>query len=637
MASLSGLLPVLLVLCSFAPGFYVVRKFRWSPVEKLAGSIALSLIFLYLAAFGLYCFAPGGISRGASAAVSILCAVLAVHARADIARLFAAARVRRIAAGYGFLFVWVLVFLAMIRNYSGLGWGADWLEHFQRTLFFLHRLPVDTPILFGYEFPARPPMMNLLAAFFLAQTQDSFALVQVVFTFFNLLLFIPCCLMLPALGVSRRTRILPLVLLFAASPVVFVHATYLWTKSLTVFYVVLAYWFYLAARRKQDSKRMIAAFVALAAGLLVHYSAGPHLVVLAVHYVVTLWKRPERWRELAAIAVVCGFLLATWFGWSLATYGTKKTLQSNTSVTAARDYKGSAAVRIARNISDTFVPFLLRGRLVTDQRNSAGLVRDLAFTIYHPNLIFGMGILGGPVVLWLLFRAARRRPPEWRFWRVAIPAAVVLGIVVVGERDVFGSAHLTLIPLVVLGLSMIASAFPGRRVLAAVVLAGCLIDFYFGVWLQARVESLENSPGRMVFSAGARTTDGGIQRGELTPETLSVAAWENWFLKHKFELAQEFLGKLESFRSADGGENLVATMGPKLERDMREDSTMWGDWWSRHQYRLRFLGDDALSLDDILPPLAGVLGLALLVLVVWDLRTPKPKQTPAPASRAARR
>ena len=57
----------------------------------------------------------------------------------------------------------------IIRNYSGALWSGDWLEHFQRSLFFLHHFPKDTPIYGEYLLPARPPMMNVLAAFFLGR------------------------------------------------------------------------------------------------------------------------------------------------------------------------------------------------------------------------------------------------------------------------------------------------------------------------------------------------------------------------------------------------------------------------------------------------------------------------------------
>ena len=150
----------------------------------------------------------------------LLCLVLGILARQDLSRLLRSLRVRRVVLGFAFLLLWTVVMLAMIRNYSGLGWFADWLEHFQRSLFFLHRFPADTPIVMGYKLPARPPMMNVLTVFFLAQTQDRFELFQVASAFLNLLMFLPCCLMLPALGLARRPRILPLVALFAFSPVV---------------------------------------------------------------------------------------------------------------------------------------------------------------------------------------------------------------------------------------------------------------------------------------------------------------------------------------------------------------------------------------------------------------------------------
>ena len=55
-----GLLLLLLPVCSFAPGFFFLRKLRWNPLEKLCGSIGLSLILLYLASWGIYCVGARG-------------------------------------------------------------------------------------------------------------------------------------------------------------------------------------------------------------------------------------------------------------------------------------------------------------------------------------------------------------------------------------------------------------------------------------------------------------------------------------------------------------------------------------------------------------------------------------------------
>jgi len=566
-------------------------------MEKLSGGVGLSLVLLYLAAWGIYCFIPSGAS-GAFAAVSLICLLLGILARKDLSGMLRSFRVRRAVLGQAFLLLWTVVILAMIRNYSGLDWGHDWFEHFQRSLFFLHRFPVHTPILGGYELPARPPLMNVLAAFFLAQTQDRFELFQVASAFLNTLVFLPCCLMLPALGLARRPRILPLVALFAFSPVVMENAAYTWTKSLSAFFVVLAFWFYLAGCRKNDRVRMAAAFLALSAGLLVHYSAGPYCVLLGLHYLLRVfWKRPRKWRELAAIVVPCALLLATWFAWSVAVYGIGVTFQSNTSVTFARQYRGNNLVKIGANLVDSVVPYVLRSGLAyTDQPNPAGILRDNAFAFYQMNLIFSMGLAGGPFVLWLLWGFLRRRSArahEWRFWRVLIPCCVIVGIAVVGERDHYGSAHLTLIPLEILGLSLIAAAFPWPRAAAIAIVAGGLVDFSLGVFWQARVEALENTPQRTVFTADLNPAYGRFQPGSPTPDGLSETAWANWYFKHRFALCRQILATLPGYPAADTAAQQAASLARAgLRRYQNEDAVYWRGWWGRHDYALAYLGDD---------------------------------------------
>ncbi len=289
----------LLAVCSFTPGFFFVRRLPWTPLEKLCGSIGLSLVLLFLASWLVYLFTGGNESeRIPFLCVSAVCVALGIAARGDIARLFHARPVRQAVAAYGFLLLWTLLILGMIRSYSGGMWFGDWLEHFQRSLFFLHHFPVHTVIFGDYPLPARPPMMNVLAAFFMAQSVDRFEDFQLVFTFLNLLVFVPCCLIMPALAGARRRRILPLLCLFALNPVAMQNATYAWTKMFSAFYVVLAIWLYLAGWRKRDRGRMTAAFLALSAGVLVHYSAAPYLLLLSGHYLFFVFPRaPRRWRE----------------------------------------------------------------------------------------------------------------------------------------------------------------------------------------------------------------------------------------------------------------------------------------------------------------------------------------------------
>src|SRR4030095_4183651 len=127
-----------------------------------------ALVFVYLIFLATYLLSPNraDVPRAVPALFSAGSLALIVLARRDALALFRSARVRQTVWGFSFLLMWTVLSLTMIRNYSGANWFGDWLEHFQRSLFFLHHFPVNSPILFGYQLPARPPAMNELAAFF---------------------------------------------------------------------------------------------------------------------------------------------------------------------------------------------------------------------------------------------------------------------------------------------------------------------------------------------------------------------------------------------------------------------------------------------------------------------------------------
>ncbi|HXT27107.1 MAG TPA: hypothetical protein VN749_19995 [Candidatus Eisenbacteria bacterium] len=597
MLALEVLLTLLLLLvCSFGPGFFLVRRLRWTPMEKLCGSVGASLALCYLFFTAVYLLTPNGIavSRMVLAGFSASSLACVILARRDVARLLHNLRVRQTLKGFSFLLVWAFLILTMIRNYSGANWFGDWLEHFQRSLFFLHHFPANSPIVFGYQLPARPPAMNELAAFFLAQIADRFELFQTIFAFLNLLMFLPCCLIMPALAGSRRTFVLPLTLLFAVNPAVMQHVTYSWTKAFTVFFVILSFCFYLAGMRKNDDKRILAAFLAMSMGMLVHYSAGPYAVFLGAHYLLrSWWKRPRarRLRELAFIVAVCGALLATWFAWSVAVYGVRTTGTSNTSVRGAQRDKGNWIVRTASNLLDSIVPAVLRFDPVAEGLARQGAIpswRDKVFVFYEANAIFGMGLIGGPLVVVLLYRGLFRKgrsAPERSFWLAMIPTCMVLGIASTSERDPRGLAHITLLSLEIAGLALLAATFPWRRRVLSLVLAGCLIDFSCGVLLQVYVESLENSAQRTVF-AGLNAVGGKPNDYPATPYSFAGVAWDNWYLKHRYALNRDGLEKL--------GDHLPerVTIGKaQMQESLAEDETFWHGWYARNGGSVNFLGD----------------------------------------------
>src|SRR3982751_2895488 len=109
---------VLLAVCCFSPGFFFLRRFPWTPLEKLCGSIGLSLIFLYLTTWFVYVAGGAGANTPMSPVPFVLasstCVVIALISRKDIASLLRASRTRRVLLGYAFLLLWTFLLLTMI-------------------------------------------------------------------------------------------------------------------------------------------------------------------------------------------------------------------------------------------------------------------------------------------------------------------------------------------------------------------------------------------------------------------------------------------------------------------------------------------------------------------------------------------
>ena len=612
---------LLLVVCAFAPGFWIVRRLPWNPLEKLCGSVALSLVLLWLAAWTIYVL---GLPSMAYYAVTAACVVLAAISLRDLRAL----RVRHALAGFALLFAWTLVALSIIRVYNGARWGGDWLEHFQRTLFFLHHFPTSTEIFGNYQLPARPPAENVLAAFFLGQVADRFELFQIVFAFLNLLVFLPCCLALPLLARSRRFGIAPLMGVFATSPIIMQNATYTWTKLLAAFFIIFALVLYLKGWRRNDTTRIVAAFVCLAMGMLVHYSAGPYIVFFALHYLIVVFRKRLAWKELAIIATACGMLLATWFGWSIATYGLNATAASNTSITASQDYKGSNLAKIAGNIVDSFIPHLLRDsalRQFFDQPNRTAALRDNVFIAYQVQLLLTMGIIGGPLVAWLVVSSLRNRTlrrPERRFWIWLIASSIFIGIAVVGERDMFGSAHLTLLPMEVLGLTLLAARFRQTRTIAMLIIAGCAVDFGLGVFLHLNIQHMENTAADTPFSRPVV-----INRQVAlvpAPDSLSDSAWQNWSLKHELANGLQWKRDLEGADAVPAGKAEALAM---IDKMIASDARVFRGWYARHGGELEYLGD---HFGDTALTQAVLAALCLALLYRMAQQIPRPAPVPVP-------
>src|SRR5215510_540475 len=110
----------LVVVCSFGPGFFFARHWRWTPMEKLCGSVGVSLSVSYLFFVTVYLLSQSGrdVPRLALASFSACALVLMVIARRDVAGLFRSFRVHRAIGAFSFLLIWTFLILTLIRSYS---------------------------------------------------------------------------------------------------------------------------------------------------------------------------------------------------------------------------------------------------------------------------------------------------------------------------------------------------------------------------------------------------------------------------------------------------------------------------------------------------------------------------------------
>jgi hypothetical protein len=112
--------------------------------------------------------------------------------------------------------------------YGGVTWFGDWYEHYERSILFLDHLPPETRFHLGiWTLPARGPIFNATAAFFMRILGRDFASHQVFATGLNTLAILPMALLLRDVDrLNQKTAILLGAGLFGLSPFAVQHEVF---------------------------------------------------------------------------------------------------------------------------------------------------------------------------------------------------------------------------------------------------------------------------------------------------------------------------------------------------------------------------------------------------------------------------
>lgn len=463
--------------------------------EKMAATVALSLLGVFLAGWAVYVLALP--ARWLWALPGLAVAGLGFNAR-SFASSLREPDVRALAAGQLAVAGWCVGWLLLVVSYSGGGWAADWFEHWERAQFFVHAGAPDFRFVGRYPLTARPPLANVVTATFLQLTRNDFAHYQYFSTLLASLVFLPGALLARRLGGGTRGVGL-VALLFMLNPLFLQNATFPWTKLPAAFFVLTGFYFFLRYHGERASSSSVTAILTgacLAAALLTHYSSGPYVLILAIGWLVRGWPQRSEpgWLQATVRSAGSGAaVLATWFGWTFATYGLRGTLLSNSSVTALKAEQGSWILKIALNLRDTLVPHFLRPLDTTliAQASFWGRTRDEFFQLFQLNLFFACGSvawLAMVVALVPAWRASTRFDRRW--WLGSGVALVLIGVGVHGARDTWGLTHICLQPLILLGLAFLAAKWASLgRAWRKLVVAGAILDFALGIGLHFAVQN----------------------------------------------------------------------------------------------------------------------------------------------------
>ncbi len=284
-----------------------------------------------------------------------------------------------------------------------------------------------------------------------------------------------------------------LLLLLLASPMVIQNLTFPWTKLLAAFFVLLAWLQLVPGSAPLAGGRLVAAAMALAGGMLTHYSTGPWILALAAAWLTTQrheFRRPEIRREALIATVVAALLLLTWVGWSVRHYGMAATFTQNSTVALGPALSPAArGMSAGGNLLATLSPVPLIGleHPLLAQTSVWGRLRDGWFILYQQKLWWAFGSLGAVVLGWLAWRQSGGRAR--RFAGIAALVALVLGTAAHARLELLGVVHVVLQPLVLLGTAWIAArAEVLPRWLARLYAAGLLGDFIAGIALHFAVQ-----------------------------------------------------------------------------------------------------------------------------------------------------
>lgn len=456
------LVTLAIFIISYLPGRILLDRFDFlNRREKFGLSFLVSFILIYFVGFYGYYITPNPLSAYRIIFMAILVGSIISHKR--IKNILSDKTERRFLFLALLMLFWLVIFHSLHRCYGGGGWVGDWYEHYERSFFLSMRYDRHYQFIDTYAFSARPPLFNLICAFFFSLFGSSFRVFQITSSFLNMTLVFGGWLLISQVFRSeKRTPLIMIIALIMLNIPMVRQMIYTMTKGLSAAYVLAGAAFYLKGRNNFDLRYLSLAFLLLSAGVLAHYSAAPFFLAISLDLFVLFLLKPDRRRFASLIAVILlsSALLLSWIAYSIDFYGIEKTVLSNTTYTESQNL--TILKRISKdlyNLRATFIPNIKITEIFFDIPFSLKLIflYDLAILFYSESLTGNLGItLSLFLLIFLLGRmkyiVKSLKSKSWDFhailfWFLFLGVGGMMAIASNGGLMPYGTAHVSFVPV----------------------------------------------------------------------------------------------------------------------------------------------------------------------------------------------
>jgi hypothetical protein len=353
-------------------------------------------------------------------------------------------------------------------------------------MFFLDKLPLSTH--FGsYLLTARPPVFNVVDFFFQSFLGRGFWVFQIASTLLNLTVLLPCYL-LTKYFFKEKSKFLFLfvALILLLNPSIIIETTFTWSKAMTAGYILLGLLFYLRFRNTKQSLFLYLTALFMGIGQITHYSTTPYFIIIVFDLIFQKMTNSKiQWKTLFNFAGIFLVTISSWYLWAVFNFGFSKTLFGNTTF-QQQNYRSLFQI-IAKELNNsvkTFLPILSPGylRYINTQTGFWVRMYDETFALYATT-IPGQITFTLCFALWILWRKFKLKSSFLLYFCIS---GFILGILVLPKIEPTGLAHITMLPISCLLISLAAGYLFSLRKskLFFILLAGIILEAIIGIGLR---------------------------------------------------------------------------------------------------------------------------------------------------------